>query len=331
MRLNLLLGAFGVALLGTSAAAQFGPPPYRQQPSKEELAAAFPPQALQKGVDGVAAATCKVTSDGALEGCKLLQETPTGFGFGAALLSLAPKYRLPEKFQAPGGVFRLQQRFDPPKSRYASWTLIGNPTWLGAPSTGDVAKAFAGLPPGSAPAELMFRCEDEGNALKNCELVRGPASAAYEAAARPLLEKFRPAPRRREALTTGPTIPSLQKTQPRPFLYLTIAMEPAPTSGEVGYLEQPEWLQGPTPAQLKAAFPAKAAGAGLQQGQAGLDCRLDATGHLTDCRVTAENPKDMGFGAAALSLAPLMAVNPWTDDGHSIEGVRVEFALGFNR
>lgn len=330
MRLTLLSGALGFALLAASAAAQpgpFGPPPFKEQPSKEELAAAFPQAALAKGVNGSAAAMCKV-ADGALQDCKLVQETPAGFGFGAALLSLAPKYRLASSFKPPGGMFRLQQRFDPPKSRYATWTLVGKPSWQAAPSTGEVGRAFASLPAGSAPAELLFRCEDEGDALKNCELVRGPE--AYGPAARPLLEKFKLSARRRGQVSIGLTALSQQRTQPKPFLYVTIALEPPPKAEDAGYLVGPEWVDGPTPEQTKAAFPAKA-GAGVQQGQAGLDCQLDATGHLTDCRVVAESPKDMGFGEAALSLAPRMAVDPWTEDGHSVEGVRVQFALGFKR
>ncbi len=328
MKYDLLAGAMGLALLATSAAAQpFGPPPFSKEPSKDELAAAFPAQAMAKGVNGSAAAMCTLTADGALDGCKLVQETPAGFGFGAALLSLAPKYRLPPSFKPPGGMFRLQQRFDPPKSRYATWTLVAKASWQAAPSAGDVGAAFAGLPAGSAPAELLFRCEDESDALKNCELVRGPES--YASAARPLLAKFKPSTRRRAQGSFGLTALAQQRSPPKPFLYLTIALEPPPKPDE-GYLTNPDWVEGPTPEQTKAAFPAKA-GAGVKQGQAGLDCRLDATGHLTDCRVVGENPKDMGFGAAALSLASRMAVDPWTEDGHSVEGVRVQFALGFTR
>jgi hypothetical protein len=316
-----LLGALAVALLATAAAAQpapppgFGPPPYQKQPSQAELAAVFPAEAAQKGIDGLAALQCKVAGDGALQDCKVLRETPPGFGFGQALLSLASKYRLPPKFPAPGGVFTLQQRFQSPKSRFSERLLIGKPVWAAAPSTGDVAKAYASLPAGAAPGSLVFRCDDDGRALKDCDLIKGPASPAYEAAGRPLLEKFRLAGKR--------------DFKANPYVYVAITLDPPAKPEDAGYLLEPEWVQGPTAEQTRDAFP-KAAGA-VQAGQAGVDCRLDASGHLTDCHVVAEDPKDKGFGAAALSLASLMAVNPWTEDGHSVEGVRVQFALGFRQ
>src|SRR5689334_10483155 len=99
MRITLLAGALASALVATSAAAQFGPfvPPFSAQPSKDDLEAAYPAQAAPKDLSGVAVATCTVTADKALEGCKLVQETPVGFGFGKALLAVAPKYRISPK------------------------------------------------------------------------------------------------------------------------------------------------------------------------------------------------------------------------------------------
>lgn len=50
---------------------------------------AFPKRALQQGVEGRAQFRCIVNDAGALTGCKVTSETPKGYGFGEAALSLS--------------------------------------------------------------------------------------------------------------------------------------------------------------------------------------------------------------------------------------------------
>jgi len=59
-------------------------------PSPDVVGAAFPRLALKRGVDGRARVRCTVETTGFLTHCHVVDEHPTGLGFGAAALSLAP-------------------------------------------------------------------------------------------------------------------------------------------------------------------------------------------------------------------------------------------------
>ena len=54
----------------------------------------YPPYALQRGKTGVAKIRCKVTQKDTLTDCQVVSETPTGLGFGAAVLGLGKYMRL---------------------------------------------------------------------------------------------------------------------------------------------------------------------------------------------------------------------------------------------
>lgn len=65
----------------------------------------------------------------------------------------------------------------------------------------------------------------------------------------------------------------------------------------------PEWVQKADAAQVFRAYPAVAKTLAIE-GWGGLVCRADHLGLLSGCRVAAESPAGLGFGAAALTLAP---------------------------
>jgi periplasmic protein TonB len=59
----------------------------------DNLAAYFPPRALQRGVQGEVALDCLVGTTGALA-CVIVSETPRNWGFGAAALRIAGDHRM---------------------------------------------------------------------------------------------------------------------------------------------------------------------------------------------------------------------------------------------
>lgn len=71
----------------------------------------------------------------------------------------------------------------------------------------------------------------------------------------------------------------------------------------------PEWSEQPAAAQVFAAYPGVAKNL-LIGGWAKLACKVDDMGLLTGCEVVLDRPKDLGFGAAALSLAPRYRLVP---------------------
>lgn len=75
--------------------------------------AAGPPvmseRAKQEQKPGSASAICTVSPEGMLTTCKVVQETPLGYGFGDAVLGMASRLRLPLKTKA--GVPAVGKRF----------------------------------------------------------------------------------------------------------------------------------------------------------------------------------------------------------------------------
>jgi hypothetical protein len=72
-----------------------GKPQWSGTPTAEDFTAAFPKAATAAGVlKARAVLNCIVTPSGGVTSCSIASEDPPGFGFGAATLSLADKFRL---------------------------------------------------------------------------------------------------------------------------------------------------------------------------------------------------------------------------------------------
>ena len=65
-----------------------------QTPTGEEVLHAFPHPALIRNISGQVEMRCKVLDGGAVGHCDVLEESPSGWGFGPAAQQLAPKYRV---------------------------------------------------------------------------------------------------------------------------------------------------------------------------------------------------------------------------------------------
>lgn len=124
-------------------------------PSAAELMAAWPARAAQHGTEGNAIARCRADTEGALSACQVIVERPARAGFGEALLSLAPKYRLTP---APRG----ERPPDAPVLISASWPAPDiAPSWRVDPKPGDFATT-------ASPA--FWKLNQPGIALMNCLL-----------------------------------------------------------------------------------------------------------------------------------------------------------------
>lgn len=69
-------------------------PKWIAQPSTAQLIKAYPDKALYASKSGYVLMQCAVKADGTMMDCKITEETPAGYGFGKAVLALAPLYRL---------------------------------------------------------------------------------------------------------------------------------------------------------------------------------------------------------------------------------------------
>ena len=95
-------------------------------------------------------------------------------------------------------------------------------------------------------------------------------------------------------------------------------------------IDHPDWVETGDPSKLGELFPAKAKAAGVATGRVLLDCIADRDGRMTGCKAISEDPDAMGFGDAGLRLAATMAIAPKGQDGRSVEGVHVRFAVRIN-
>jgi protein TonB len=74
-------------------------PAWIAKPSGDQLADAYPPRALDLGLAGSATLSCTVSAAGQVQGCVVMEETPSGFGFGAAALKLSRWFRMSPQTQ----------------------------------------------------------------------------------------------------------------------------------------------------------------------------------------------------------------------------------------
>jgi protein TonB len=90
-------------------------PHWIRLPTPAELAYAYPAAARRRGLAGSAVISCTLDDNGLLRDCSVASESPPGQGFGAAALSLAPRFRMsaltPNGDSVAGGKIDLPLHF----------------------------------------------------------------------------------------------------------------------------------------------------------------------------------------------------------------------------
>lgn len=96
-------------------------PQWTALPSDGELSAVFPREARLRGIGGRAVLDCKVSGQGALSSCTIVEETPKGMGFGMAGLRASSSFRMRptdrDGNSVAGGIVRVPVDFKTSASR----------------------------------------------------------------------------------------------------------------------------------------------------------------------------------------------------------------------
>ena len=69
-------------------------PDWARLPNASQVNRVYPQRALREKVQGRVTLRCQVTKTGTLTGCRVLSETPAGYGFGEAALTLSKMFTM---------------------------------------------------------------------------------------------------------------------------------------------------------------------------------------------------------------------------------------------
>lgn len=90
----------------------------------------------------------------------------------------------------------------------------------------------------------------------------------------------------------------------------------------------PDWARKPTAEEIAFYYPKLAGTLGVE-GRAWLHCGVTIEGAPSHCVIVSESPAGLGFGDAALAMAPTFRFSPRKVDGRPAEGGTVNIPIHF--
>lgn len=348
MRSFLVLAAT-ILSTATAAAAEpqtISDPDWDTRPTIEMLARAYPVAPMRLRIQGRTSIRCDVSDLGVLENCELLSESPEGMGFGQAALGLAHRFRMKPRTvggePVAGGVVRIPISFSMPEAaprpklaqappaRLAAARQVWSEAELAEQIISALHRDMAEFQPRGATAALA---EEARSALMDATRQVAPRwaeamlthyASIYDEVELKALAEFARTPGGRAwlALSIVPPVPfdesigaylSAVSAEARRLFcaahtcsvdLLAVAPQRAETS-----IVDPAWLQAPTFEQVMVVKP-RLTIVLLLGGLVRLKCQANAYGVPKDCHVIGETPRELGFGAAALKLAPYYKLSP---------------------
>lgn len=299
--------------------------PWQETPSVADIQAAYPKAALESHTQGSVTLFCQMRNDGGVTGCKATSEQPGGMGFGAAAIALSSRFKGParragEKSFSGAGV-QIPIGFS---------SKGGIPSMVKSPSGEEFTKAFPKEAAAAqvAEAKVMLRCKIvELGALQDCVAENEePTNLGFGAAAISLVPSFAMS---RWSENGRPTAGSSVRI-PLRFVFKEPDQPKLAADGGTGpmVITKPDWIHKPSGEDVSRFYPPMALRL-ERNGGALVSCTVVVDGSLRDCVVSSESPLNMGFGKAALAMAPLFKMRPVQVDGHSIEGSMVQIPVDF--
>jgi TonB family protein len=338
MRLGSALAAIGLAAAASSALAADTPPNWRHRPTPEELLAVWPRAALERGVDGKAVITCKVSVQGGLYDCRVERETPPNLGFGAAALALVPQFLMTPKLHdgtpVEGAEVTMPVNFSGASYGNTGSHIAGGPyglqstrvvasvPWLEAPTYAQVVAAYPRKAlDAKAGGHATLSCQFDGQGgLTDCDVIaEEPKDMGFGKAAKSLARDF-----------LGPRTDSAGKSLKGAQTQVAVTFAPQMLDTNAPVIGKPHWARLPEASSMAAAYPQAAAAAHVMTGHVTLSCLVGVAGRLTDCSVERQEPEGLGFDKAALALATDFQVSIWTTEGLPTVGGRIRVPIRYD-
>jgi TonB family protein len=315
--------AAAAVVASSGRAAEMRQPDWLRRPKSEDILAVYPREAMQRGIGGTATISCIVTVQGGLRACTVSNERPAGAGFGAAALALTPQFLLrpatrdgapvesginiPIRFEWSSTATSFIPGAGTTRASGVERVYSGPLAWSQAPSVADVLAAYpqkAKERKAGGRVSLECRFTAAGKLADCLTMSEEPSGLGFGHAARQLADRFQ-----------GPTQDADGHAMTGGHTLLAFAFAAETLDASTPVIGKPGWTALPKPADLAAALPAQAKAAGVLQARVLLRCVVGDAGALTGCAVETEAPGDLGYGAAALTLAGRFRVGLWTEEG----------------
>jgi hypothetical protein len=194
--------------------------------------------------------------------------------------------------------------------------LSGAP-WSAAPTLDQMNAAFPKRAMGKAQSgHVILRCGLNGDRLGGCDKIgETPSGLGFEHAALSLVKDFK--------VITNPKADRYGEFRiDVPFDFRDPSLGPQQVE-----VHNPVWLRRIDPNAALKLYPEAALKAGYRSGSATLTCTVVHDGSLTGCQTELEEPAGMGFGDAALQIAAVMQMNPWTSQGAPVDGMKIRLPI----
>ena len=303
-------------------------PDWVRTPNDSELIRYIPSNSAAEG--GRVLLHCYVTNRGLMDRCGVVSETPAGHGYAGAALALTDLFvmspmtvdgepvggadiNIPIHWEGSGRPSNLALNL--------TVKVFGSAApWLAAPTVAEMSAAYPKSAMGKiAAAHVLMRCGIRGDgSLEDCESVSElPAGKGFAHAASGLIRDFRLPPANK-----GDSYSNLRVDVPFDF------RDPGQAAPPVE-IHDPIWIKQIKPDSITALFPAAAIKAGYKVGRASVECTVATDGTLSGCAIATEDPADFGFGDAAMEVASVMQMSPWTKQGAPVEGARITLPIKF--
>ena len=308
-------------------------PDWLKKPTADQLHAVWPTKAMKSGLSGEAIISCKVTTAGALEACKVRSEKPEGAGFGDAALLLAPSFRMKPAMrdgQPTVSSVAIPITFSNPSASRTgadlddtnSIRLVPNAPFDRTPSYADLVAAWpANTPDAVNDGKASMRCRLlESGLLGDCDFAF-VSSPRFERPARDLAKKFHV--RMGEGLNKAEIA--------RVYIALSIQFVSPARADASRNISHAVWTGALDAQQVEKLYPAAAVDQGVKSGKAVVACTVREDGGLDACATASEAPASVGFGVAAIEVAKLMKMTLWGEDGLPTAGRSIRLPLIFDQ